>query len=148
METKTIYKKVNRRYIPIGLYDNEQQYKPIGAHLVIVSPNCTSTRYNISLDEAVVLAAVQNVRKALVDALVSATVMQPKEREYTDLEKQGLAAYVAIAGLPRGLAFEGLSMSEVVDKALEVLKKELKERSLSCEAQDLKGLACGKIEDF
>ena len=53
-----IFKKVNRRYTPVGLYDNEQQYLPIGAHLVIVSPSCTSTRYNISLDEAVVLAAV------------------------------------------------------------------------------------------
>lgn len=136
METKTIYKKVNRKYIPVGLYDNEQQYLPIGAHLVIVSPGCTSTRCNISVDEAVVLAAVQNVRKALVDALDKATVMQPKEREYTDLEKQGLAAYVAIAGLPIGLVFEGLRMGDIVDKALEVLKKELSDKS------------CGKIENF
>jgi hypothetical protein len=133
-----IYKKVNRKYIPIGLYDQEQQYLPIGNHLVVVSPGCTSTRYNIQVDEAVVLAAVQNVRKALVDTLVAATELQPDRRRLTSLEEQAWDAYVGIAGTPKGLQFEGLSMSDIVDKALEVLKKELKERSLSC----------GKIEDF
>ena len=127
-----IYKKVNRRYIPIGMYEPEQQYKPIGAHLVIVSPGCTSTRYNIQVDEAVVLAAVQNVRKALVDALDKATELQPDRRRLTPLEEQAWAEYVKIAGTPKGLRFEGLSMSDIVDKALEVLKKELKERSISC----------------
>jgi hypothetical protein len=146
--TETIYRKVNHRYIPIGVYEPEQQYKPIGAHLVIVSPGCTSTRYNISLDEAVVLAAVQNVRKALVDALTKAVVMQPSKRELNALEYRGQEAYIAVAGLPVMLAFEGLSMSDLVDKALEVLKRELLEKSVSCEAQDLKGLACGKIENF
>lgn len=136
METKTIYKKVNRRYIPIGLYEPEQQYLPIGNHLVTVSPCCTSTRYNIAISEAVVLAAVQNVRTALVDALVKATELQPVDREMTVLEKQAWAEYVRIAGTPKGLQFEGLSMSDIVDKALEVLKKELK------------GLTCGTIEDF
>lgn len=141
-----IYKKVNRRYIPVGLYEQEQQYLPIGNHLVIVSPSCTSTRYNISLDEAVVLAAVQNVRKALVDALNNAVVMQPSKRSLNALEQRGRDAYIDVAGLPVMLAFEGLSMGAVVDKALEVLKKELKERDVSCEAQDRNGLAYGKIE--
>jgi len=138
METKTIYKKVNRRYIPIGLYDQEQQYLPMGNHLVIVSPGCTSTRYNIQVDEAVVLAAVQNVRKALVDTLYNAVVMQPSKRELNVLEQRGRDAYIDIAGLPVMLAFDGVSMSDVVDKVLEVLKEELKERSVSC----------GKIEDL
>ena len=133
-----IYKKVNRRYIPVGLYEPEQQYLPIGNHLVIVSPGCTSTRYNINVSDAVVLAAVQNVRKALVDALVKATELQPVDREMTSLEKQAWTEYVRIAGTPNGLMFEGLSMSDVVDKTLEVLKKELLERSVSC----------GKIENF
>ena len=133
-----IFKKVNRKYIPIGLYDQEQQYLPIGNHLVIVSPRCTSTRYNIQVDEAVVLAAVQNVRKALVDALVKATELQPDRRRLTPLEEQAWDAYVGIAGTPKGLQFEGLNMSDIVGKALEVLKKELLERSVSC----------GKIENF
>lgn len=133
---QTIYKKVNRRYIPIGLYEQEQQYLPIGAHLVIVSPGCTSTRYNIQVDEAVVLAAVQNVRKTLVDALDKATELQPVDREMTPLEKQAWAEYVRMAGIPRGLQFEGVSMSDIVDKALEVLKEELSDKS------------CGKIENF
>jgi len=138
METKTIYKKVNRRYIPVGLYDQEQQYKPIGNHLVIVSPGCTSTRYNIQVDEAVVLAAVQNVRKALVDALDKSTELQPNDREMTSLEKQAWEAYKGIAGSPKGLMFEGVSMSDVVEKAMDVLQKELKEKSTSC----------GKIENL
>jgi hypothetical protein len=146
--TETIYRKVNRRYIPIGLYDSEQQYLPNGAHLVIVKDGCTSTRYNINVSEAVVLAAVQNVRTALVDALAKAVVMQPSKRELNALEQKGRDAYIDIAGLPVMLAFEGLSMSDLVDKALEVLKRELLEKSVSCEAQDLKGLACGKIENF
>ena len=133
-----IYKKVNRKYIPIGLYDQEQQYFPIGAHLVIVSPGCTSTRYNISLDEAVVLAAVQNVRTALVDALREAVVMQPSKRELNALEQRGREAYIDIAGLPVMLAFEGLSMNEIADKALDVLMEELKSCSVSC----------GRILDF
>lgn len=133
-----IFKKVNRKYIPIGLYDQEQQYLPIGNHLVIVSPSCTSTRYNIQVDEAVILAAVQNVRTALVDALVAATELQPVDREMTTLEKQAWAEYVKIAGTPKGLMFEGLSTSDIVDKALGVLKKELLEKSVSC----------GKIENF
>lgn len=85
-----------------------------------------------------VLAAVQNARKALVDALDKATEIQPVDREMTQLEKQAWAEYVKIAGTPKGLMFEGLSTSDIVDKALEVLKKELLEKSVSC----------GKIEDF
>jgi hypothetical protein len=123
---ETIYKKVNCRYIPIGLYNQEQQYLPNGAHLVIVSNCCTSTRYNIQVEDAVVLAAVNNVRKALIDALVSATELQPNDREMTELEKQAWEAYKGIAGSPKGLMFEGLSMSDVVDKAMEVLQKELR----------------------
>jgi hypothetical protein len=122
---QTIYRKVNRRYVPIGLYEKEQQYLPNGAHLVIVKDGCTSTRYNISVVDAVVLAAVENVRTALVDALRAATELQPVQREYTPLEKRAWDAYKGIAGSPVGLQFEGVSVYNVVDKALEVLKKEL-----------------------
>jgi hypothetical protein len=106
--------------------------------LVVVKDGCTSTRYNISVDDAVVLAAVQNVRTALVDALTKAVVMLPSKRELNALEQRGRDAYIDIAGLPVMLAFEGVSTSDMVDKALEVLKKELKECSVGC----------GKIENF
>jgi len=84
------------------------------------------------VDDAVVLAAVNNVRKALIDALESATELQPNDREMTSLEKEAWEAYKSIAGSPKGLMFEGLSMGEIVDKAVDVLQKELKERSISC----------------
>ena len=144
----TIYRKVNRRYIPVGLYDSERMYLPNGTHLVVVKDGCTSTRYNISVDEAVVLAAVQNVRKSLIDALAKAVVMQPSKRELNALEQKGRDAYIDIAGLPVMIAFEGVSTSDIVDKVLEVLKEELKEKSNSCEAQDHSGIACGKINNF
>jgi len=135
---QSIYKKINRRYVPIGLYDQEQHYLPNGAHLVIVSDGYTSTRYNISVDDAVVLAAVENLRKAIVEVLYEATELQPKKRAYTQKELQGIAAYTKVAGSPVGLQFEGLSMSEIVQKAMDVLRKELKER----------GVSCGKIENL
>jgi len=57
-----IYKKVGRRYVEIGTYDNEQLHYPHGAHLVWSRPGGVLTRYTIKPADAALLAAMELIR--------------------------------------------------------------------------------------
>lgn len=122
-ETK-IFKKIGRRYVEVGAYDNEAIYYPHGSHLVISKPGSTLTRYNVDPAHAAVESALQRVRDAMTKAMTKATELTPAKRPYSKKELDGIAAYTAIAGNPIGMRFEGASMSDVIDAGIKVLALE------------------------
>lgn len=122
----TIYKKVGRRYVEVGCYDNEATHYPHGAHLVISRPGSTLTRYNVEPAHAAVESALERVREALTKAMHKATELAPSKRPYSKKELAGIAAYTEIAGNPISLRFEGASMSDVIDAAIKILATEAK----------------------
>ena len=135
-ETK-IYKKQGRRYIEIGTYENEYFYYPHGAHLVVAESGSTLTRYNINPDDAAVLAALETYREAVQKAMNKATELKVRKREYTEAEKRGIAAYIKEAGMPIGLAFEGVSMSDVVQAGIDVLLCKINEANVTEEKEEV-----------
>ena len=125
MTAQKIYKKVGRRYVEIGNFDDEYLHFPHGAHLVVSRKGGTLTRYNVEPAHAAVDAALQYVHDAMLAAMHEATFLQPDKRGCTKKERDGLAAYLAIAGKPQGLRFEGASLHCVIDAAIKVLRAEV-----------------------
>lgn len=119
-----IYKKVGRRYVEIGQCDNEAFYYPHGSHLVVARKGSTLTRYNIDPDHAAIEAALQHVREAMMEAMAEATKFKLEKRAYTKKELSGIAAFHAIVGDMVPLQFEGVSMSDVVEAGIKILKNE------------------------
>ena len=119
-----IYKKKGRRYVEIGVYDEESLYYPHGATLVWARPGSRLTRYGIEPANAALLAAAEKVRDAMEDAMRKASVMKPTGIDRTPLtakQKKAWAAYTAIAGDRSSLWLEGASLHDVVDAGIKTL---------------------------
>ena len=122
--TTPIFKKVGRRYVEIGVYDNEAMYYPHGTHIVISGSGSTLTKYSIEPAHAAVESALQRVRDVMAKAMHKATEMTPTKRPYSKKEMAGIKAYTEIAGNPIALRFEGASMSDVIEAGIKLLKAE------------------------
>jgi len=113
-ELTTIYKKIGRRYHPIGEYDREAlDMLPYGSHLVTVSPGVKSVRYRVDPDHAAVLAVLQEHR----DELVKVVAQAGQKRSFnllTEREKRAYKAWHSIMG-EELLLLEVPSAFEVVD---------------------------------
>lgn len=122
-----IYKKRGRQYVEIGRHDPEAtDYLPGGSHLVIVGYGTKTTVYNVPPDDAAIEAALHRVRIAMTEAMHEATKLKPEKRRYTETEIRAIEAYRAIAGDPIALRYEGVSMADVIDSAIKVLRDEVK----------------------
>lgn len=120
MTTTPIFKKVGRRYVEIGTYDNESAYYPHGAHLVWSRPDAVLTKYRIEPADAALLAAAERMRDAMMEAMRKADRWEPAEK-LTGKRKKAWEAYKAIAGEESSLRLQGASMHDVVEAGLRVL---------------------------
>ena len=118
--TTPIFKKVGRRYVEIGVYDNEAMHYPHGAHLIWSRPGSVLTCYEIEPADAALLAAANRMRDAMMDAMRKADVMRP-EGKLTARQKKAWKAYTAIAGEQSSLRLTGNSMYGVVDAGIKAL---------------------------
>jgi hypothetical protein len=116
-----IYKKVGRRYVEIGVHQNEAYYYPNGATLVWAREGNTLTRYGIDPADAALLAAGQRMEDSMLEAMRKATEFKPQSRKYTKNELVGWEAYKKVAGVPTSLVLEGASMQDVVKAGIDVL---------------------------
>lgn len=127
----TIYIKRGRRYVEVGWHDPQAHYYPHGAHLVISKPGGSLTMYRVDPDNAALLAAAQTMREAMLDAIHKADAIRLKRMDGRPLTKKELAgweAYKAIAGEPRSLMLEGVSLSDVIDAGIKALTDAIKEQ--------------------
>jgi hypothetical protein len=76
-----IYKKVGRRYVEIGEYDNEMlDYVPIGATLIIKQKGMTSRCYNVDPDVVPMMAAAKYCEDAVSRKIMQATELRANYR--------------------------------------------------------------------
>jgi hypothetical protein len=120
-----IYKKVGRRYKEIGVYENEQYHYQHGSHLVVSREGSVITRFNIDPANAQVEAALEYVRDAMVEAMRKACELTPDKRMNTPKEMKAIKAFYSIAGPQSLLKFEGVSMNDIVDAGIKILKREV-----------------------
>ena len=121
-----IYKKVGRRYREIGVFDDEALYYPHGAHLIIVKPGGSLTKFNIDPANSALLAAAQTMRDAMLEAMHKANRVRPVgadgyRRELAAKERKAWEAYKAIAGEKSSLILEGASLHDVIDAGIQAL---------------------------
>lgn len=115
-----IFKRVGRRYVEIGTFDNEALHYPHGAHLVWSRPGGVLTHYKIEPADAALLAAAERMREAMMEAMHKADRLEP-DGKLTGKRLKAWNAYKAIAGDESALRLKGPSMHDVVDAGLRVL---------------------------
>lgn len=84
-----IYKKVGRRYIEIGEYDNERHdYFPVGTTLTVKKKGSTLHRYNIDPAFAPMLAAGYYAEDAISNYIMEASKLRCPEKQRPLTPKQ------------------------------------------------------------
>ena len=79
-----IYKKVGRRYVEIGEYDQEMiDYVPNGTTMIVKRPGMTSRRYNVDPDILPLLAAAVYCEDQVSNAIYRAGELRPAGQKIT-----------------------------------------------------------------
>jgi len=77
-----IYKKVGRRYVEIGEYDNERHdYYPVGVTLTVKKKGSTLNRYNIDPALAPMIAAGYYAEDAITNVIMEASKLRCPEKQ-------------------------------------------------------------------
>ena len=116
-----LYRKVGRKYVRASDDDSLYNYLEDGFYLIHAYEGGRSIK-KVSPDNISVLAAIDVLREAMVIAMQARTMCTKQSRPLTKKEKLGLAAYHKIAGTTSMLSFEGVSLYDVVDEGIKVLK--------------------------
>ncbi len=86
---KIFYEKIGRRYKPVYEYDQTlMDAFPKGAHLVLCYPGGKSTRYNINIDYAPLIAAGRIAEDAVCEAIVKAQELKPQKQPITERQRE------------------------------------------------------------
>ena len=121
MET-AIYKKVGRKYLQIGVYDDEVFYLPKGAHLTIIDDGWRSTRYSIEQKDAEYLASIYKFRNMLTSLIVEESKPRPSYK-HTPEQQEAWEKYLTTLGKDVLHYYHYPSIQECVDKALDKMKE-------------------------
>jgi hypothetical protein len=86
---KIFYEKVGRRYKPVYEYDQTlMDALPKGAHLVMVYPGGQSTRYNVNIEYAPLIAAGRVAEDAVCNAITKAQELRPQKQPITERQRE------------------------------------------------------------
>lgn len=86
---EVFYKKVGRRYMPVSEYDsNLMDAMPKGAHITLVYPGGSSTRYNVDPNYAAMIAAGRVAEDAISSAVVKAIELRPHNQPVTEEQRK------------------------------------------------------------
>ena len=121
--SESIYKKVGRRYVEIGVHEHVPFYYPIGSHMVVAREGGVLTRYNITPENSAVEAALERVSDAMAKAMTEATHLKPTKMEWTEKERAAIIDFEKATGGLRALQFEGVSMRDVINAGIDILRK-------------------------
>jgi hypothetical protein len=82
---KIFYEKVGRRYVPVYEYDQTlMDALPKGAHLLMVYPGGQSTRYNVKIEYAPLIAAGRVAEDEVCRAITKAQELRPQKQPITE----------------------------------------------------------------
>lgn len=94
--TTTFYKKVGRKYVAVSEYDVEfTRALPIGAHLILVQPGTQSTRFNVDIDLAPMIAAGKFAEDAISEAISEAGKLRVTKAAITPKQREAYDAFIA-----------------------------------------------------
>jgi len=84
LESRTLYEKVGRRYVPVAEYSREAcSHFREGSHLVVCRPGSTLTLYRVNPDHAGVIAALRQHEVAIGEAIRKAMRHKPRTEPLT-----------------------------------------------------------------
>ena len=90
-----IYKKVGRRYVEIGEYDQEMiDYVPNGTTMIVKRPGMTSRRYNVEPDILPLLAAGLYCEDEISRAIYEAGELRPHNRSITLAQREAFDRFL------------------------------------------------------
>jgi CRISPR/Cas system CSM-associated protein Csm2 small subunit len=85
---KIFYEKVGRRYKPVYEYDQELMSAfPKGTHIVMCYPGGQSTRYNIDVNYAAMIAAGRLAEDVICQKMYEASEAKPKKNPVTKRQR-------------------------------------------------------------
>lgn len=111
---ETVYRKVGRKYVPVGIFDPQADYLPIGAHLLVVEPGVRSTRFNVNPACADLLAGLRACREPIMDAIRQSSITK-SAGPLTPAEQRGYRAYCKAIGHEGMLRLSGPSAADICD---------------------------------
>jgi hypothetical protein len=86
MNHDQIYRKVGRRYIPVGIFQEPNWYPP-GCSLVVVDKDCTSIQYqHVTPTSAPLLAAFRKARDQMDRVVRDAFAARPTKQTARELK--------------------------------------------------------------
>ncbi len=89
MTKKIFYEKVGRRYKPVYEYDQTlMDAFPKGAHLVMCYPGGRSTRYNVNVEYAPMIAAGRVAEEAMLSAMHKRSEGKPSKVPLTEKQRK------------------------------------------------------------
>ena len=131
MTKKIFYEKVGRRYKPVYEYDSVlMDSLPKGNHLISVYPGGKSTRYNVNVDYAPLIAASRVAEDAISKAIMDATEIRRQQRHEkgTPLTPEQKAAWERLVEVfgPDAKQLEWPSARECAEAGAKALQDEAK----------------------
>lgn len=127
MTKKVYYEKVGRRYVPVSEYDSDLSYAlPKGAHIIMVYPGGTSTRYHVDENYAAMIAAGRIAEEAISKKLMEATEIRRQGNRSTPLTPEQKAAWDHLVDVfgPEAKQLEWPSARECSVAAVEAMSEE------------------------
>jgi len=124
----TLYKKVGRRYEPVGEYSAEAlDYFPYGYHMVVVRKGCRSVHYKIDPNFAALTAAATVAKDEMTAAMVRASEYKPSRTPLTPRQIRAWDELKAafgdeLAGLTRD------SAHDIVQAGVQAMQEEAQRR--------------------
>jgi len=123
----TLYEKVGRKYKPVREHDAVVwESLPAGYSLIFTKPGGRSYMYNVMPDRAAAVAAMHEVREAMLDAAQKVAEFKPQTAK---LSKKHQAAYKkyqeSIPASERCALWAG-SLQDGLDAAIKVLGERMK----------------------
>jgi hypothetical protein len=89
MAKKIFYEKVGRMYEPVYEYDQTlMDAMPKGAHLIMCYPGGKSTRYNVNIDYAPMIAAGRVAEEAMLSAMHKRSEGRPSKVPLTERQRK------------------------------------------------------------
>lgn len=124
--TTPIFKKVGRRYIEIGAFEDAHLlHYPHGAHLVWSRPGGVLTHYRIEPAHAALLAAAEAMREAMAEAMRQASESRQvgaAGQPLTASQKKAFQAYKAALGDDDAtLMLQRASAHDIIEAGIKVL---------------------------
>lgn len=144
-EGDIIYRKVGRRYVPVGNTELVHYYAN-GFYLVHVNGGVTKRWPTVEPDNAPVLAAMKLAEQDLCDLIRSESEARPRARDLTAKEKQAVAAMQKILGAD---GFPSMVIESASEIARNVVRKVMESANQPC--TDCGGTGCpycGPEQDY